>query len=241
MVDYVFVRENTYLPENSDLEKPYECIFFQLEIPNFDIEPIQLTGSKIIVSKFLGDVSDNCIKNANIGTVTDVLRRNGYRDDLRLGEHANNIKTVFARIRPDVFYDLVPFSFDSEYPNDEGWFNNFSVHRGKGEASAVIPIKNIEGYIVPNDIVENPLCNYWRIGWPPTEACLEYLKRQHAEGEVTRSDDLLTVSTIVKRNASPFSEDDVVRESQRYGKPLNQIEIGDGLSEKYGLVDEVRF
>jgi hypothetical protein len=244
MVDFVFVKENKCLRDQKifDLEKPHNCILFQLEIPHVDVEPIQLTGSKIVVTEVLGDMPNNNAKYAYAGTVTDVLRGMGkYREDLRLGEHSDAIPTVFARIRPDLYDDLAPLSFESDNSREMGWFYNFSVSKGKGEASGVIPLKNIEGYIVPVDMAEKQLCNYWRVGWPYTDACGEFLKRQTGDAEVIRSDDLLTVSTILKKKETPFDERDIERESMKYGKPIKQIETREGLSKRYCLVDEVRF
>jgi len=191
------------------------------------------------------------IIDEEVGTVTDVTKKK-YAENLRLGED-KDIHMMFARIDSEKFDMLKQFSFESENPNHEGWMRCFSVYKGKREASAGFPLGNVKGYDVSQEMADKPLCNYWRVGWPPTEAVVEYLKRQSeeisgnflgkpkAKGRTTRSNDILTVSTIMKRKASPFTEEDVARESSRYGAPLEQKEIVEGLSKKYGLVCDFRF
>ncbi len=251
MSNYVFVKEPLCIlgQENTNLGRNYNCIVFSLRVPHYDIEPFQLTGSRIIVSSLLGDFAGRKFRQSEVGTVTDVLRSGDYSENIRIQEVNRHLSIVFGKIDSEAFELLQPFSFYSADPNARGWLHNFSVHKQGTEASAAIPIRNIKGYEIHPDMKKRNLCNYWRCGWPPTEGYTEYITRRYQDfkkGGIVRdrtfiSNDLLTVTTIIKRKASPFTEDDVARKSAKYGKPLRQTVIESRLSKKHALADEVRF
>lgn len=242
--------------KNFKPENPYESIFFEIKVPFYDVPIIQLTGSRVHIRAIFEDGKRKKIKDEEgIGTVLD--NRSGTYKNFLWTDFPYPVIGMFARLdSKEVYEKLKPFSFDSEDPNDRRWLEafNIGVAEYEGEFHSCIPAENIMGYELHPSILDRPVASRMLCEprWPPTEAYLEFFNRKNldsltrgnknfAPDRTTRSNDLLTVSTIVKRKASHFTEEEVVKESAKYGSPLVQIPLVQGLSTKYALVDRSVF
>ena len=125
-VIYWSVPDVSGSPE-SDFDKPYNKIFFNLELPRIDTDIYCLTGSRLFAQTLNGNSVQDLSKGEEVGTVTDLTHKK-YREDLIIGDPNLDIAMVFARIDPDKFEKLNQYSFNSDNPYDPGWLKNFSMN-----------------------------------------------------------------------------------------------------------------
>ena len=204
--------------------------------------------------------ADNLLYDIDYGVLMDIETLIKSKP---VGERGEPIVSVFVRLdSKDIFEQLKQFSFESGNPNAKGWATRFHAFysEGEGEYQVYIPVRNILGYFMPKYMLGKTITGWGLVesGWPHMDACAEFFVRRSKEtctylnctvhsdpvfapDRTTRSKDLLTVTTVVKRKSSPWSVAQIAEQSAKYGKPLKQIEIVKGSSVKYGLIDQVQF
>lgn len=238
-------------------EEPYKKIFFRLALPEYDSEIIDLCGSRVYLHALAENGNLKVIDDKEgVGTAEDNMPK-GRREYFLLDDSNKPIEGVFARLdSEEVAKRLKTFAFDSENTNDTGWVTYFNVNLNNynRESTAFIPLCVIAGYEVNEGMSKKEVSKRMLVDWSPSRAVVEFNIRKgkeyadkHFKGKpfeperTTRSNDLLTVTTIIKREPSPFTVEEVDRRSADYGKPLAQVQIVKGSSVKYALVDRVSF
>jgi len=243
LTDNVVNENSQSIPEpacvvNTTRSGKSESIFFKFKIPEYkcDHEEVSLTGARVAVTKtFLSNSED--IVDVEIGTVNDSITN-----------HTNEGSIIILDSK-QMYDTLTPFCTEGRSPNDKVYFSilNQAIN-SDGEYQLFIPAKNIESYELPKSLFGKTISPTMYGYWPPVNAVMKFmmtkydrLHKEYVQDRVTRSSDLMTIRTIVKRKSSPFTESDVIRESSKYGAKLSQEKITKGRSTKYGLVERIKF